>query len=387
MKLTFFSNFMNHHQLFISQAFFERLGEDYTFVATEQIPQERVDMGYVDMNRTYPFVLTTYDSEENLRKAYALAQESDVVILGSAPNSFLTKRLREGKLTFKYCERLFKQEETRVYHKLKNYLRVVRHFGRFQKYPLYGLCASAYTAADVNTYAQYEGRLYRWGYFPQVVEQPDIEALIQKKEPKSLLWVGRMLDWKHPRMAIDITKRLKEEGYQVQLKMIGNGPLEYELKQKIKKENLTDSVVFLGPMSPDQVRCEMEKSQIFLFTSGFKEGWGAVLNEAMNSGCICVVSHATGSGPFLIENGKNGWLYQKGNREDCYKKVKEVLEHPEKMQEMGGKAYRTIRDLWNPTIAAERFLSLSEGLLKGEVPVFGEGPCSQAENLENDWLE
>jgi hypothetical protein len=37
-------------------------------------------------------------------------------------------------------------------------------------------------------------------------------------------------------------------------------------------------------MPPEEVRVHMEQSNIYLFTSDFGEGWGAVLNEAMNSG-------------------------------------------------------------------------------------------------------
>ena len=49
----------------------------------------------------------------------------------------------------------------------------------------------------------------------------------------------------------------------------------------------------------------MEKSEIFLFTSDKGEGWGAVLNESMNSACAVVASHAIGSVPFLLKDGEN----------------------------------------------------------------------------------
>lgn len=51
-------------------------------------------------------------------------------------------------------------------------------------------------------------------------------------------------------------------------------------------------------MKASEVRSYMEKADIYLFTSDFNEGWGAVLNESMNSGCAVVASHAIGSVPF-----------------------------------------------------------------------------------------
>ncbi len=62
----------------------------------------------------------------------------------------------------------------------------------------------------------------------------------------------------------------------------------------------------LGAMSPDKVRAYMERADVFLFTSDFNEGWGAVLNESMNSGCAVVASHAMVSA-FLNQGWRKKW--------------------------------------------------------------------------------
>ena len=47
VKVTFFSNFLNHHQLPFCIAM-DRLTEgQFTFVATTPVPQERLKMGYI----------------------------------------------------------------------------------------------------------------------------------------------------------------------------------------------------------------------------------------------------------------------------------------------------------------------------------------------------
>ena len=53
MKCIFVSNFMNHHQLPFSAGLLGQDDVEYTFVALEPIPQERLDMGYEDMNHKY----------------------------------------------------------------------------------------------------------------------------------------------------------------------------------------------------------------------------------------------------------------------------------------------------------------------------------------------
>lgn len=102
MKITYVSNFMNHHQLPFSQGILSQDGVEYTFVALEAIPQERLDMGYEDMNHKYPFVICAYDSEEKMHQAEKLIDDADVAIYGSCPDSLIVRRTSKGKLCFKF---------------------------------------------------------------------------------------------------------------------------------------------------------------------------------------------------------------------------------------------------------------------------------------------
>ena len=140
-------------------------------------------------------------------------------------------------------------------------------------------------------------------------------------------------------------------------------------------------------MSPDEVRSHMERADIFLFTSDFNEGWGAVLNESMNSGCAVVASHAIGSVPFLIRDGENGLIYQNGNQRQLEERVCRLLDDGEFRRKLAREAYRTISGEWNAECAAERLLLLAGTLMakgKAQCP-FGEGLCSRAAVLPNDW--
>lgn len=384
MKITFFSNFMNHHQLPLSMRLYEMLDDDFCFVATCSTPTARLSLGYEDMNKKYPFVLATYDSEENMKKAYELADNSDVVIMGSGSDRFIKKRLKNGKLTFRYCERLFKDGTQGIKYKIKNYLRVFKHFKRYADYPIYSLCASGYTAGDINTYLNFENRVFKWGYFTEVV-QYDVSELLEQKEPNSILWAGRFLELKHPESAVLVAQKLKDEGYDFCLTFVGTGEKEEEIKKMINENNLCDNVKLTGALPHEKVREYMEKSEIFLFTSDFNEGWGAVLNEAMNSGCACVASHAIGSVPFLIEDKRNGLIFENENWDSLYKKVKYLLDSEKERKEMGRAAYHTMAEEWNPDVAAKRLIRLIEDLMQKKDGGFEKGPCSKAENINNNW--
>lgn len=387
MKITFYSNFLNHHQLPFCMAMDRLTNGQFTFVATTPVPQERLNMGYHDMNKQYPFVLTTYDSTENERMAQVLALRSDVIITGSAPEVYTQMRIEQGKLTFRYSERIYKRGTWRALSP-RGLCSMMKNHRKYRNAPLYMLCASAYTPFDFSLTGSYVGKTFKWGYFPEVKQQ-NVDALMKQKHSSgkvSILWVGRLIDWKHPDASIRLAEGLKRAGYDFDLNIIGNGAMEPQLRRMIQEKQLADRVSMLGAMSPEAVRSHMEQADIFLFTSDFQEGWGAVLNEAMNSGCAVVASHTIGSVPFLLEDGVNGFIYKNGDEDGLYARVVKLIEQPDLREKMGCNAYQTLAEAWNADAAAERFLQLSKALLSGESPdLFGSGPCSRANILRNGW--
>lgn len=381
MKVTFYSNFLNHHQLPFCLAMYNKLGSDFVFVATEQIPQDRLELGYEDMNAKYPFVITTYDSVQKEQRAEQLSLESDVIITGSCPEKYITNRIMQNKLTFRYSERIYKRGLWRVLSPRGLYYMYKNHI-QYKKKPLYMLCASAYTAGDFALVGAYRNKTYKWGYFPEVIEY-NIDNLLGEKQAKitQILWCGRFLDWKHPEKAIYVAKRLKESGYQFHLKMIGIGEKQEEIRELVQRYKLTEEVDLLGSMPPEQVRSHMEEANIFLFTSDFNEGWGAVLNESMNSGCAVIASHAIGSVPFLIDHKVNGLVYRNDDSDELYQHVKYLIDNPEKCQELGKNAYQTLKEKWNAENAVNNFLKLTQKILMGEGTLVIDGPASVAEAI------
>ena len=385
MKIVFVSNFYNHHQSELAKNLFRLTDGEYCFIETEPIEEERTKMGWGE-KVTPSYVKQSYTSAENYNECQSLIDSADVVIYGSAPESMIKNRLKAEKLTFKYSERMYK-EGFKWYEQplrfIKNNLR------GWSKKNHYLLCASAYSYADYQKTFNFTNRAYKWGYFPAVKPYDDIEELISQKENASILWVARFIEWKHPDASILVAERLKKAGYKFKLNLIGNGVMESEIAEMIKNKNLEDCVSMLGAMKPEEVRRHMEKSQIFLFTSDFNEGWGAVLNESMNSGCAVVASHAIGSVPYLIEDGKNGLIYKNGDIDDLYNKVKFLLDNPERCKELGVNAYKTLTSTWNAEVAAERFVNLATKLLNGEniENLYKNGPCAKETILKNNWYK
>lgn len=389
MKITFISNYYNHHQDPLSACMSQMGGIEYHFIATELISKERTNSGWKDLNRSRPYIIRAYESPESAKAARNVALDSDIVIMGSAPDSFIIPRLRQGKLTFKYSERLFKMGlnwKTCI----RRFLGSLIHVRRFQNRNLYFLCASAYTSADVNTFANFKGRCFKWGYFTKVDMDYKLEATepgASNTEIASLMWCARFLSLKHPELPIKLARRLKDEGYNFILDMYGTG-VELERTQKLARElEVCDVVNFCGVLPNEQILEQMKKHEVFLFTSDFNEGWGAVLNESMSCGCVPIASHAIGSVPFLIQDGVNGLIYENENLDSLTEKVEFLLTHSDERFAMRLQAVKTMQEQWNANFAAKRFVELAQAILNGNKhpDLFNDGVCSQAENIKNDW--
>lgn len=368
MKVIFVSNYYNHHQAPLAKALDEQTGHNFFFIETQPMSAERKGMGWG--NEAKPdYVLQAYDSNAR-KRIQALILCADAVIWGSCPFAMIRPRLRQKRLTFAYSERIFKQG----YHGFTYWGRAVKYFLRLAPYQEnhYLLCSSAYAAGDYNRIGLFKGKAYKWGYFPET-KTYDIDALLAAKRPASILWAARLIGWKHPDASILVAEKLKSNGYSFEMNLIGNGELEPQLRQMIADKHLEDCVHMLGAMKPEEVRANMEKSAIFLFTSDQNEGWGAVLNESMNSGCAVVANADIGSVPYLIKDGENGLVYPHGDVEVLYRQTARLLEQPEFAKKLGKRAYYTINEEWNAENAARRLLDFIQ---KGAVSA--SGPCMNA---------
>ena len=372
---------MTPHQLYLCKSIFDRIDSRFSFLETmEKRPD--IPIGWKS-DADEPFIVSYQELLSNRDLWINNILEADIVITGSAPDWLIAERLKKGKLTFRYSERVYKKKCK--YYELP--ARAVKYFWKHGRHKnLYLLCASAFTAGDYAKTGTFLKKTFKWGYFPET-KVYDVKNLMQRKQNTipQLLWAGRFLDWKHPEHTVLLADELKQNGYSFTLNLIGTGEMEGQLRQMIDERGLSDCVHLLGSMKPEEVRAHMEQANIYLFTSDRGEGWGAVLNESMNSGCAVVASHEIGAVPFLLKEGENGLIYRSGDVRMLYEKVRYLLEHPEEQIRMGTAAYETIAQTWNAEVAAERLLVLAECLKTGKETPYQDGPCSRAMPLLDNW--
>ncbi len=390
MKITFVSNYINHHQIPFSRAMCAQPGVDYTFIQTEPMEAERVRMGW-EKQEDLPYLKLYYRDPESCRE---LILESDVVIFGGCDDeSYIQERLAAGKPVIRYSERIYKEAQWKAISP-RGLCKKYKDHVRYRKAQVYLLCSGAYVADDFHIIRAYPGKMFRWGYFPET-KTYDVDKLMEEKgigkdRKISILWAARMIDWKHPELVVQTARYLKERGISFHLTMAGGGEMEEEIHRLARELDVTDCMSFPGFLSPGKVRTLMEQADIYLVTSDRMEGWGAVVNEAMNSGCAVVADHMIGAVPYLIRHQENGLIYEDKNKSQLFEQTAWLAEDRSRCRSLGEEAYRTITEEWNPENAATCLMELIGKLSLGgretadraemsrRAGITATGPCSPA---------
>lgn len=422
IDITMVSNYINHHQMPFCEAICERDGVTFTFVQTQEMEQKRVDMGWYMDPHDISYVIASYEDRE---RAYKAIMDADILLIGWMEDETIVrdalerarksassirkagkgdKAVSHGQLIIRISERLYREGQWKAVSP-RGLLRKYKDHIRYGNAPVYLLCNGAYVASDFALIGAYKDKMYKFGYFPRTryyYDETDLwrnkpvlnRALIRHTEelpekPPTLtdnevriIWAGRFMPLKHPEYMVRLATDLVKRGYRFHIDMIGSGEMEDELKHEAYLNMIEDYITFSGFVPPDKVRFLMERSHIHIFTSNHLEGWGAVVNEAMNGGCAEVVSAEAGAGPYLIRSEENGLLYENDSYDDMLRQVLKLMDEPELIERYGREAYRTIATLWNADVAAGRLMDFYEGYLSDNMISYEDGPFSKAEVIK-----
>ena len=387
--LTFFSNYYKHHQKALCDAFYALLGKGFTFVETMPMESFRSGMGWGEDAPSY--VLKTYESRENEERARALGLESDLVIMGTAPEYYIEPRLSQNRIVFRYSERPLKEGFIKFFipRLTKKYLHL--HV-RNRRKNIYVLAASAFTSWDFKKmFDSYPGKCYKFAYFPKHISYDTDELMAMKNEMASkagaptILWEGRMIRLKRADLLIRAVALLKGKGYKMSVTLVGDGDEKDNLTALSKKLGVDDVISFEGFLSPDEARRKMSENLIYVMTSNHLEGWGSVIYESLNAGCAVVASHVCGATPWLVRDNETGLVFRSGSVESLASKLEKLLRDEKLITRLGTAAYEQMSRSWNPEVAAQRVINLYDAILKGEDTPFDEGPLSKAHIMKNNW--
>ena len=384
--LSYYTNYINLHQVLVADELYKILGESFRFVAT--MPRNEKELKGGDDYSVRPYCILAAESGSGHEEALRLAREAEVCVFGACSQEYAVERAKKNPqgLSFEMGERWLKHGWLTIGSPVFRQW-VWNYYRYYRKANFYKLCCSSYTAGDDERLYAYHGRHYKWGYFTKVEENfvEASDAVVSTKGEVHILWCARFLLLKHPELVIELAAKLKKDGYDVAIDMYGDdgnmAPHDKPYRRKdlealIDRFGVGDIVTLKGNRPNDEILKAMQEGDIFLFTSDRLEGWGAVANESMANGCVLVASDAIGSTGYLVKNRQTGMVFKSCDIDSLYESVKFLLDNPEKRKRIAEAGRRLMVELWSPKHAAKSLLKLIEDLNAGRETSINEGPCS-----------
>jgi len=145
---------------------------------------------------------------------------------------------------------------------------------------------------------------------------------------------------------VKATRIVARKSKDVEVCMVGDGPLRSNTIQLVHSYNLTNLFSFTGTLGSSQVAEKLGKASIFILPS-LKEGMPFSLLEAMASGLAVVGSNISGINDVVV-HGKNGLLVPSSSPEALAEAILTLLKDSNLRRRLGENArnYVVERHSW-----------------------------------------
>lgn len=162
----------------------------------------------------------------------------------------------------------------------------------------------------------------------------------------SLLFVGEIVRAKGVFDLVESLGRLRAEGFDARLKLVGSGADKPELERVTEGKNLAEFVHFVGLMTePDQLRDIYRESTVFCLPT-YGEGFPRVIYEAMTFS-LPILTTPVGQIPYVIEAERNGLFHAPGDVDEITACLARLLSDPILRANLGRAARATVEPMAN----------------------------------------
>ncbi len=175
---------------------------------------------------------------------------------------------------------------------------------------------------------------------------PDLDS---KKCENTIVYLGRLSEEKGVHVLLESLRYLP----QVKLHIIGTGSREVELKKQAMK--FGDQVIFEGFLGGERKYASLKQAQMMIIPSLWYEQFPINILESMAAATPVIASNSGGL-PSLIQDEKNGLLFQPGNAEDLARKIQILLDDPELALEMGFHGRRMVENQFSAASHLEKLI-------------------------------
>lgn len=179
-----------------------------------------------------------------------------------------------------------------------------------------------------------------------------------------LLFVGRLVEKKGARYAVEAMPAILEERPDARLIVVGDGPEREMLETLAADRGVAASVRFLGAFANDRLPELYASADIFVGPSvveanGDTESFGVVFAEAMASGCVVVTTDVGGIAD-LVQDGETGIVVPPQDSHAISAAVLRLLDDSVLRDGLRLRALRAIRERFDHRRLHAEYVSLIE---------------------------
>lgn len=185
---------------------------------------------------------------------------------------------------------------------------------------------------------------------------PDYEIrrkLGYKECEKIILFVGRIVDYKKPFLAVDILKKLIDKSDKYKMIMIGKGELKPQVVEYIQSNGLSDKIQIIERVPYEEMYKYMVSSDCFINLSSI-EIFGMAILEAMYYQ-LPVVAHIAPGPSEIINHPVNGYLLETNDPAVWANYISQAIN---KSKDIGKASRESIENRYTWDVIADDFLRI-----------------------------
>lgn len=138
---------------------------------------------------------------------------------------------------------------------------------------------------------------------------------------KGIVFLGRLVSDKGIDLLLQAFAQLRSPGWH--LTIIGDGPERGPLELLAKELGISDSVKFSGALQGDPLARELNRHELMVIPSRWREPFGVVALEGLACGCVVLASDGGGL-PDAV--GSAGLLFKRGDLADLSRLLRDLID-------------------------------------------------------------
>ena len=167
----------------------------------------------------------------------------------------------------------------------------------------------------------------------------------------TIVSIGRLIDKKGFADLIRACDLLKKRGHDFRCEIIGEGPLENDLRTQIADLELKSQVNLAGPKTQTQIVQQLAEASVFALPcvvdpDGARDNLPTVIMEAMAAG-LPVVSTTVGGIAEMVVHGESGFLVEPHNPVALADAIEKVIVDPALARRLGQAGYERAEQLFS----------------------------------------